>query len=49
MKLSELGFLVKEMIGGLDGWIRDGFAVETGRSAGGEAIAESGTKVACGC
>lgn len=49
MKLSELGFLVKEMIGGLDGWIRDGFAVETGRSAGGEAIAEAGTKVACGC
>jgi rhodanese-related sulfurtransferase len=29
-KLSRLGYRVKEMLGGLDWWIRDGYAVETG-------------------
>jgi rhodanese-related sulfurtransferase len=28
LRLAALGFPVKEMIGGLDGWIRDGFPVE---------------------
>jgi rhodanese-related sulfurtransferase len=30
LKLAELGFAVKEMIGGMDGWIRDGWDVEEG-------------------
>jgi len=51
-RLAGLGFLVKEMIGGLDGWRRDGFEVEAG-PARSEAPAEPGepaeTKVACGC
>lgn len=29
-KLSALGFRVKEMIGGLDGWKEEGYAVENG-------------------
>ena len=29
-KLSRLGFRVKEMLGGLDWWARDGYAVELG-------------------
>src|SRR5262249_58658474 len=43
LKLSALGFMVKEMLGGLDWWIRDGYAVETGSR-----VAE-GTRVGCGC
>lgn len=34
LKLAELGFTVKEMLNGLDGWRRDGFAVETGETPG---------------
>jgi rhodanese-related sulfurtransferase len=59
LKLSELGFPVKEMIGGLDGWLRDGFPVETsaaGEAAGnaaGEAArnaaGEAAERVSCGC
>ncbi len=40
-KLTQLGFKVKELIGGIDWWQRDGYAVhsaETGKAA-----------VACGC
>ena len=43
LKLATLGFKVKEMLGGLDWWIRDGYAVETGDGVGLEA------KVSCGC
>lgn len=52
LKLAELGFLVKEMIGGLDGWIRDGWSVETGSGAsaadvaGGNAAGEAGGNAA---
>ncbi|HET7453465.1 MAG TPA: rhodanese-like domain-containing protein [Thermoanaerobaculia bacterium] len=41
-KLAALGFAVKEMIGGFDGWIREGYDVETGR---GEEIATAGVAV----
>jgi rhodanese-related sulfurtransferase len=34
LKLSELGFTVKEMLGGLEWWRRDGYAVETGETSG---------------
>jgi rhodanese-related sulfurtransferase len=30
LKLAELGFGVKEMLGGIDWWRRDGYAIETG-------------------
>lgn len=42
LKLGRLGFRVKEMIGGLDWWKRDGYATEGTH-------AQSGTKVACAC
>ena len=45
LRLSELGFQVKEMIGGLDWWIRDGFPVARGAEAGRLA----GAGVSCGC
>lgn len=56
-KLAALGFSVKEMLGGLDWWRRDGYAIETGgpadESAAGEAAVnaagEATAKVACGC
>ena len=52
-KLAALGFPVKEMIGGLDGWIREGYAVETGRReetvAAGNVGAEAAANVRCGC
>ena len=40
VKLSRLGYQVKEMIGGLDWWRRDGLPVHGGAVAAG---------VACGC
>jgi rhodanese-related sulfurtransferase len=46
MRLADLGFLVKEMIGGLDGWVRDGFAVETGGAA---TVETASGRVVCGC
>ncbi|HET9794721.1 MAG TPA: rhodanese-like domain-containing protein [Thermoanaerobaculia bacterium] len=52
LKLAELGFLVKEMIGGMDGWVRDGFAVETGADDDRElpaAASFTGSKAVCGC
>jgi rhodanese-related sulfurtransferase len=59
LKLAELGFAVKEMLGGLDWWRRDGYAVETGatsrerENAAGEAAqnaaGEAARKVGCGC
>lgn len=42
LKLAVLGFSVKELIGGLDWWRRDGYA-----TAGDEA--REGTAVSCGC
>lgn len=52
-KLAELGFAVKEMSGGLDGWIRDGFAVETpappSAATGETAAPASGEPAICGC
>ncbi|HWC66264.1 MAG TPA: rhodanese-like domain-containing protein [Thermoanaerobaculia bacterium] len=54
MKLAELGFLVKEMIGGMDGWIRDGWDVEMGgaetaAAAAGNAAGEAARNALCGC
>jgi rhodanese-related sulfurtransferase len=45
LRLTQLGFRVKEMIGGLDWWIRDGFPVARGPEAGRLA----GAAVSCGC
>ena len=42
MKLMTLGFEVRELIGGLDWWIRDGYATE-----GSEA--RTGTEISCRC
>ena len=42
VKLLTLGFKVKELIGGLDWWKRDGYA-----TAGAEG--QSGTALSCGC
>lgn len=42
LNLSKLGFTVKELMGGLDWWIRDGYA-----TSGAEASA--GREVVCGC
>ena len=44
MKLAALGFRVKEMLGGLDWWIRDGLSVETGDAEPLEAAV-----IRCGC
>ncbi|HJV39637.1 MAG TPA: rhodanese-like domain-containing protein [Geothrix sp.] len=44
-KLAALGFKVKEMLGGLDWWIRDGYAVEVGA----ETVRVSGDGIRCGC
>ncbi|ACT08465.1 Rhodanese domain protein [Dickeya chrysanthemi Ech1591] len=42
MKLLVLGFQVKELIGGLDWWKRDGYATEGEKG-------QDGTSVSCGC
>ena len=42
LKLAKLGFNVKELLGGLDWWKRDGY-VTKGRSG------VEGKKIACGC
>lgn len=42
LKMAKLGFNVKELIGGLDWWLRDGYATQ-----GSEATA--GTDIICGC
>jgi rhodanese-related sulfurtransferase len=41
-KLLTLGFEVKELMGGLDWWKRDGYATEGTNS-------QEGTEVVCGC
>lgn len=42
LKLAQLGFSVKELLGGLDWWKRDGYATE-----GEEGV--TGNAVSCGC
>lgn len=42
LKMAELGFTVKELLGGLDWWIRDGYATH-GKNA------RAATNVECGC
>lgn len=42
LKMAKLGFNVKEVIGGLDWWLRDGYATEGSQ-------ATTGTEVVCGC
>ena len=42
LKLLMLGFEVRELMGGLDWWKRDGYATEG-------ADAQIGTQIACGC
>lgn len=42
LKLLTLGFQVRELMGGLDWWIRDGYATQG-------TAARAGTDVACGC
>jgi rhodanese-related sulfurtransferase len=42
MKLMTLGFEVRELIGGMDWWKRDGYATSGSHS-------QTGTDVVCGC
>jgi rhodanese-related sulfurtransferase len=42
LKLARLGFSVRELLGGLDWWKRDGYATE------GDSATE-GRKIVCGC
>jgi len=42
LKLTQLGFNVKELLGGLDWWIRDGYETH-GKDA------RAGTQISCGC
>lgn len=42
LKLTQLGFNVKELLGGIDWWIRDGYETH-GKNA------KSGAQISCGC
>ncbi|MEO9967396.1 MAG: rhodanese-like domain-containing protein [Reichenbachiella sp.] len=42
LKMTQLGFKVRELIGGLDWWKRDGYSTE-----GAEAV--TGTEIQCAC
>ena len=42
LKMAKLGFKVKELLGGLDWWLRDGYATD-GREP------STGKKTVCGC
>lgn len=46
-RLAALGFRVKELLGGLDFWLRDGHPVTQGEEAGQRPGAGAG--IACGC
>jgi rhodanese-related sulfurtransferase len=46
LKLSGFGFSVKEMLGGLDWWMRDGLPVARGAEAG---SLQPAAAIACGC
>lgn len=43
LAMCQLGFRVKELMGGLDWWKRDGYPVSTGTSSG------AGSSASCGC
>jgi rhodanese-related sulfurtransferase len=45
LALARLGFSVREMIGGIEYWIREGFDTVTGRAPS----AATGTKASCEC
>ena len=48
--LARLGFRVKEMLGGLDFWIRDGHPVARGEATGASPdVPAAAAAVACGC
>ena len=42
IKMTQLGFKVKELIGGLEWWKKDGFATEG-------TLASPGNRVSCAC
>jgi len=42
LKMAELGFKIKELLGGLDWWVRDGYETH-GRDA------RAGREIVCGC
>ena len=46
-KLAELGFTVKEMLGGLDFWVRDGQPLATGSAPG--AMPVDAPTIECAC
>jgi rhodanese-related sulfurtransferase len=46
-KLAKLGFTVKEMLGGLDFWVRDGQPLATGSAPG--AMSADAPSMACAC
>jgi rhodanese-related sulfurtransferase len=46
-KLAALGFLVKEMLGGLDFWVRDGQPVATGNEPG--SMPTDAPAIECAC
>jgi rhodanese-related sulfurtransferase len=53
-KLAGFGFRVKEMLGGLDWWMRDGLPVEAPHPASGQPLPATrgeglGVRGACGC
>ena len=49
LKLLMLGFEVRELMGGLDWWRRDGYATEGEEARGGAQGASVGAAVSCGC
>jgi rhodanese-related sulfurtransferase len=52
LALAQLGFPVKEMIGGIEYWIREGFAVDTAdgrRSSPLDPLTAPAGAIACGC
>jgi rhodanese-related sulfurtransferase len=50
VKLTSFGFRVKEMIGGIDWWKRDGYAVHTSENIEAAATANpQAEQIACGC
>ncbi|HKO57840.1 MAG TPA: rhodanese-like domain-containing protein [Thermoanaerobaculia bacterium] len=46
LKLAGFGFRVKEMLGGIDWWMRDGLSVARGAEAG---SMQPAAAIACGC
>lgn len=45
--LSRLGFAVKELIGGLDWWIRDGLPVDSSATGAESSVPAAGPRCAC--